>query len=99
VTQPVLCYSNQDKTQSDSVIVWLCCVCSEVGGRTQYRLLCKDAGGDTEQTMLHETVPTWVVDVTVQVFHQCHAFTVSLLEVHEIVNNTLKTFVHLEILF
>ena len=45
----------------------LCCVYSEVGGRTQYRLLCKDAGGDTEQTMLHETVPTWVVDVTVQV--------------------------------
>jgi len=43
------------------------CVSSEVGGRTQYRLLCKDAGGDTEQTMLHETVPTWVVDVTVQV--------------------------------
>ena len=42
-------------------------MCSEVGGRTQYRLLCKDAGGDTEQTMLHETVPTWVVDVTVQV--------------------------------
>jgi len=45
-------------------VLWLC---SEVGGRTQYRLLCKDAGGDTEQTMLHETVPTWVVDVTVQV--------------------------------
>jgi len=42
-------------------------VCSEVGGRTQYRLLCKDAGGDAEQTMLHETVPTWVVDVAVQV--------------------------------
>ena len=49
---------------------WSVCVLwmySEVGGRTQYRLLCKDAGGDTEQTMLHETVPTWVVDVTVQV--------------------------------
>ena len=51
------------------VCVYVCvCVGSEVGGRTQYRLLCKDAGGETEQTMLHETVPTWVVDVTVQVF-------------------------------
>jgi len=48
---------------------------SEVGGRTQYRLLCKDAGGDTEQTMLHETVPTWVVDVTVQV-RTCRSFVV-----------------------
>jgi len=47
--------------------VMSCYMCSEVGGRTQYRLLCKDAGGDTEQTMLHETVPTWVVDVTVSV--------------------------------
>jgi WD repeat-containing protein 48 len=39
---------------------------SEVGGRTQYRLLCKDAYGETEQAMLNETVPAWVVDVTVQ---------------------------------
>ena len=54
-----------------SAVRWGVCVCmyvcSEVGGRTQYRLLCKDAGGDAEQTMLHETVPTWVVDVAVQV--------------------------------
>jgi len=40
---------------------------SEVGGRTQFRLLCRDAGGDTEQAMLHETVPPWVLEVTVQV--------------------------------
>ncbi|KZS16002.1 WD repeat-containing protein 48 isoform X1 [Daphnia magna] len=38
---------------------------SEVGGRTLYRLLCRDAGGDTEGTLLTETVPTWVADIVV----------------------------------
>jgi len=38
---------------------------SEVGGRTHFRLLCRDAGGETEQLMLHDTVPSWVLDVTV----------------------------------
>ena len=43
------------------------CVDSEVGGRTMFRLLCRDAGGDTEQMMLNETVPPWVFDITVEV--------------------------------
>ncbi|XP_023931013.1 WD repeat-containing protein 48-like [Lingula anatina] len=38
---------------------------SEMGGRTLFRLLCRDAGGDTEQMLLNETVPPWVVDITV----------------------------------
>ena len=40
-------------------------LCSEVGGRTLYRLLCRDAGGETEGTLLTETVPTWVADIVV----------------------------------
>ena len=40
---------------------------SEVGGRTLFRLLCRDAGGETEQMLLNETVPSWVVDVVVHV--------------------------------
>ena len=40
---------------------------SEVGGRTMFRLLCRDAGGETEQMMLNETVPQWVVEITVEV--------------------------------
>ena len=43
---------------------------SEVGGRTQFRFLCRDAGGETEQAMLNETVPPWVLDVTVQVWQE-----------------------------
>ncbi|XP_041360801.1 WD repeat-containing protein 48-like [Gigantopelta aegis] len=39
---------------------------SEVGGRTLFRLLCRDAGGETEQMLLNETVPPWVMDVVVQ---------------------------------
>lgn len=39
---------------------------SEVGGRTQFRLLCRDAGGETEQSMLTETVPQWILDIVVQ---------------------------------
>ena len=31
---------------------------SEVGGRTLYRLLARDAGGETEGVLLNETVPT-----------------------------------------
>ena len=38
---------------------------SEVGGRTLYRLLCRDAGGETEGTLLTETVPSWVADIVV----------------------------------
>lgn len=36
------------------------CICSEVGGRTLYRVLVGDAGGDTENALLNETVPNWV---------------------------------------
>lgn len=38
---------------------------SEVGGRTLFRLLCRDAGGDTEQALLNETVPPWVTEIVV----------------------------------
>ena len=41
--------------------------CSEVGGRTLFRLLCRDAVGETEQQLLNEMVPLWVVDITVEV--------------------------------
>jgi len=41
---------------------------SEVGrGKTLFRLLCRDAGGESEQMLLHENVPQWVVDVIVHV--------------------------------
>ena len=40
---------------------------SEVGGRTLFRFLCRDAGGDSERSLLSETVPQWVVDITVEV--------------------------------
>ncbi|XP_054266691.1 WD repeat-containing protein 48-like [Macrosteles quadrilineatus] len=39
---------------------------SEVGGRTLYRLLVRDAGGETETVLLNETVPSWVVDIIVE---------------------------------
>jgi len=39
---------------------------SEVGGRTLYRLLARDAGGETEGVLLNETVPAWVVDIVVE---------------------------------
>ncbi|XP_073993601.1 WD repeat-containing protein 48 [Rhodnius prolixus] len=39
---------------------------SEVGGRTLYRLLVQDAGGETEISLLHETVPSWVADIVVE---------------------------------
>ncbi|GFO12871.1 WD repeat-containing protein 48 [Plakobranchus ocellatus] len=38
---------------------------SEVGGRTLFRLLAKDAGGETEEQLLKETVPPWVLNVIV----------------------------------
>ncbi|ROT82680.1 WD repeat-containing protein 48 [Penaeus vannamei] len=38
---------------------------SEIQGRTLYRLLCGDAGGDTEGVLLNETVPPWVLDIVV----------------------------------
>ncbi|XP_046745903.1 WD repeat-containing protein 48 [Diprion similis] len=38
---------------------------SEVGGRTLYRLLVRDAAGETEGVLLNETVPPWVVDIVV----------------------------------
>lgn len=34
---------------------------SEVGGRTLYRVLVGDTSGDTENALLSETVPSWVI--------------------------------------
>ncbi|KAH1176885.1 hypothetical protein KIL84_010587 [Mauremys mutica] len=39
----------------------------EAGGRTLFRLLCRDSGGETESMLLNETVPQWVIDITVDV--------------------------------
>ncbi|RVE43721.1 hypothetical protein evm_011636 [Chilo suppressalis] len=39
---------------------------SEVGGRTLYRLQVGDAAGDNERNLLIETVPSWVVEVAVE---------------------------------
>ncbi|XP_014262555.1 WD repeat-containing protein 48 [Cimex lectularius] len=39
---------------------------SEVGGRTLYRLLVQDTGGETEMSILHETLPKWVENIVVK---------------------------------
>lgn len=36
-----------------------------MGGRTLYRLLVQDAGGETEGVLLNDTVPPWVRDIVV----------------------------------
>ena len=41
-------------------------IISEIQGRTLYRLLCCDAGGETEGMILQETVPSWVLDIVVE---------------------------------
>ncbi|XP_031619690.1 WD repeat-containing protein 48 homolog [Contarinia nasturtii] len=38
----------------------------EVGGRTVCRLLVRDAAGENESSLLHETVPSWVTDIVVE---------------------------------
>lgn len=50
-------------TQSPMIKMGFCF--SEVGGRTLYRLLVKDAAGETEGVLLTETVPSWVVNIVV----------------------------------
>lgn len=37
-----------------------------MGGRTVCRLLVRDAAGDSESTLLHETAPQWVTDVVIE---------------------------------
>lgn len=36
-----------------------------------HRLLCRDSGGETESMLLNETVPQWVIDITVDVSIGC----------------------------
>lgn len=36
---------------------------SEIGGRTLYRVIVGEAGGDTENALLNETVPSWVTSM------------------------------------
>lgn len=46
-----------------------CCFCntrSEIGGRTVCRLLVRDAAGENESSLLHETVPSWVTDIVIE---------------------------------
>lgn len=38
------------------------------------RLLCRDSGGETESMLLNETVPQWVIDITVDVSFPCIDF-------------------------
>ncbi|EPQ04074.1 WD repeat-containing protein 48 [Myotis brandtii] len=44
----------------------------EAGGRTLFRLLCRDSGGETESMLLNETVPQWVIDITVDPLGSIH---------------------------
>ncbi|PIK57039.1 putative WD repeat-containing protein 48 [Apostichopus japonicus] len=37
----------------------------EAGGRTLFRFLCRDAGGESERLLLKDSVPAWVLDVAV----------------------------------
>lgn len=39
---------------------------SEVGGRTLFRLLCRDAAGEPESMLLRDTVPPWVIETAVE---------------------------------
>ncbi|KAL3265473.1 hypothetical protein HHI36_009677 [Cryptolaemus montrouzieri] len=38
-------------------------ILSEIGGRTLYRVPVGEAGGDTENALLNETVPSWVTSI------------------------------------
>ena len=53
--------------------------CSEPGGRTLFRLLMRDAGGESEQHLLNETVPSWVFEVVLEV---CYIFLHDLCKLH-----------------
>lgn len=37
-----------------------------MGGRTVCRLLVRDAAGDNESSLLHETVPSWVTEIVIE---------------------------------
>lgn len=39
---------------------------SEVGGRTVCRLLVRDASGESESSLLQETIPQWVTDIVIE---------------------------------
>lgn len=39
---------------------------SEIGGRTVCRLLVRDAAGENEGALLHETVPSWVTEIVIE---------------------------------
>jgi len=54
------------KSTLDDLSINLQSFCSEVGGRTVCRLLVRDAAGDSESTLLHETAPQWVTDVVIE---------------------------------
>lgn len=48
------------------IIIELTFFSSEVGGRTVCRLLVRDAAGESESTLLNDTVPQWVTDVVIE---------------------------------
>lgn len=39
---------------------------SEIGGRTVCRILVRDAAGENESALLHETVPSWVTEIVIE---------------------------------
>lgn len=49
-----------------SLVWWFGLFFSEIGGRTVCRLLVRDAAGENESSLLHETVPSWVTDIVVE---------------------------------
>lgn len=46
-------------------VICACCVTYYL--MDVFRLLCRDSGGETESMLLNETVPQWVIDITVDV--------------------------------
>ncbi|KAI0242860.1 WD repeat-containing protein 48 [Lamellibrachia satsuma] len=62
----VICCENKGGNPYFSVPSHTPIIFSEVGGRTLFRLLCRDAAGETEQLLLNEMVPLWVCDITVE---------------------------------
>lgn len=58
-------FAENNVSLTRSIDYYIILLFSEVGGRTVYRLLARDAAGETESVLLNETVPPWVVNIVV----------------------------------
>lgn len=56
-----------------------------------FRLLCRDSGGETESMLLNETVPQWVIDITVDVSVLQSHFALVFFPNHEASSELLQT--------